>query len=378
MFPETEATSASNVGADFSVPSFNLDSSSLFGEEAPATQHTLSTKDLSVPSFKVDVGDLFGSLNDIGSSTHVAQSPFDLPPKKPSVPEVQRVAGPPIATFDPLVVPSTPVLKPPAPPRGYVAPASPESQQLKPVTLDDEDALAPYELEEAVVAPVVVPTATVRAVAPAPRQQPPAVSPLAATLQAGTASSTPNDMFKPGLPPGRAANVKVSPASPPLTFDEPAPPPKPLSSPPPGGIPVPLLLDVTPLSLGVETAGGQCESVIRRNATIPVEQTRIFATTHDEQTSVVIRISQGESRRFADNQPLGELELSNLRQAARGEVSIAVTFELGADGTLTVKAQDVETGRETATRVSLLTLPTEAAQSEMVARQQTKTAMAAT
>lgn len=134
---------------------------------------------------------------------------------------------------------------------------------------------------------------------------------------------------------------------------------------------MPLLLDVTPFSLGVETAGGACESVIRRNATIPVEQTRVFATTNDDQTSVIIRIAQGESRRFSENQILGELELSGLRPAPRGEVSIAVTFELGADGTLSVRAKDVETSREQATRVSLLTIPSESAQADMAARQRT-------
>jgi molecular chaperone DnaK len=130
----------------------------------------------------------------------------------------------------------------------------------------------------------------------------------------------------------------------------------------------PLLLDVTPFSLGVETAGGQCEPVIRRNATIPVEQTRIFATTSDGQVAVVIRISQGESRRFVDNQNLGELELSGLRAAPRGEVQVAVTFELEADGTLRVRARDNESGRETQTRVTLLTLPSESAQAEAAAR----------
>lgn len=130
----------------------------------------------------------------------------------------------------------------------------------------------------------------------------------------------------------------------------------------------PLLLDVTPFSLGVETAGGLCESVIRRNATIPVEQTRNFATTNDQQDSVIIRIAQGESRRFADNQALGELELANLRPAPRGEVVVAVTFELEADGTLRVRARDLETGYEQAVRVNLLTIPSESSQADMAAR----------
>ncbi len=130
----------------------------------------------------------------------------------------------------------------------------------------------------------------------------------------------------------------------------------------------PLLLDVTPFSLGVETAGGICEAVIRRNSTIPVEQTRNFATTHDQQDSVVIRIAQGESRKFQDNQALGELELTELRPAPRGEVVVAVTFELEADGTLRVRAKDLDNGREQVVRVNLLTIPSEHDQADMVAR----------
>ncbi|MDB4928663.1 MAG: Chaperone protein DnaK, partial [Myxococcaceae bacterium] len=130
----------------------------------------------------------------------------------------------------------------------------------------------------------------------------------------------------------------------------------------------PLLLDVTPFSLGVETAGGICESVIRRNATIPVEQTRNFATTNDQQDSVIIRIAQGESRKFLDNQALGEIELTGLRPAPRGEVVVAVTFELEADGTLRVRAKDLDNGREQAVRVNLLTMPSEGEQADMAAR----------
>ena len=111
----------------------------------------------------------------------------------------------------------------------------------------------------------------------------------------------------------------------------------------------PLLLDVTPHSLSVETVGGLCEVVIPRNATIPVEQSRQFATAYDGQDGVRIRISQGESRRFGENQPLGELELSGITRAPRGDVTIAVTFELDADGTLNVRAREVATGRQTQT-----------------------------
>jgi molecular chaperone DnaK len=126
-----------------------------------------------------------------------------------------------------------------------------------------------------------------------------------------------------------------------------APPPLPETA-------MPLLLDVTPHSLGIETVGGFCESVIKRNAAIPVEQTRIFSTAQDNQRIVRVRICQGESRRLDDNQGLGEIELAGLRAAARGKVKIGVTFEIGADGTLSVRARDLETGREQSVRIKLV------------------------
>ncbi len=117
---------------------------------------------------------------------------------------------------------------------------------------------------------------------------------------------------------------------------------------------MPLLLDVTPHSLGIETVGGFCESVIKRNAAIPVEQTRIFSTAQDNQRIVRVRIFQGESRRLDDNQGLGEIELAGLRAAPRGKVQIGVTFEISADGTLGVRAKDLETGREQSVRIKLV------------------------
>ena len=111
---------------------------------------------------------------------------------------------------------------------------------------------------------------------------------------------------------------------------------------------------MTPHSLGVETVGGYCEPVIKRNAAIPVEQTKVFSTGSDMQDAVLVRVVQGESRRLADNQPLGEIALTGLRQAARGQVKIGVTFLLDADGTLGVKARDLDTGREQSIRIQLL------------------------
>ncbi len=126
-----------------------------------------------------------------------------------------------------------------------------------------------------------------------------------------------------------------------------------LSVPAPPAAP-PLLLDVTPLSLGVETVSGYCEHIIKRNSAIPTEQTQVFSTGMDDQTEVVIRICQGESRRLEENQLLGQVVLTGLQPAARGAVPIEVTFMLDADGTLGVRAIDKNTGRQQETRVSLI------------------------
>ncbi|RLB56990.1 MAG: hypothetical protein DRJ42_01695 [Deltaproteobacteria bacterium] len=121
----------------------------------------------------------------------------------------------------------------------------------------------------------------------------------------------------------------------------------------PGSVP-PTLMDVTPFSLGIQTAGGYCEWVIRSNTPIPIEQTRMFTTARDEQETVDIAVCQGESRVFGENQNLGEVELSGLPQGARGKVSIQVTFMLDADGTLDVDATDEATGQRQKIRINLV------------------------
>lgn len=135
----------------------------------------------------------------------------------------------------------------------------------------------------------------------------------------------------------------------------------------------PILMDVTPLSLGVETVGGFCQSVIRRNVPIPCEQTRSFTTAADRQTAVTIRVCQGESRKVAENQLLGAVELTGLRSAARGDVKIAVTFEIDASGILDVKAVDETTGEAQSTRIRLLGGADEAEIESMRLRQQALT-----
>ncbi|MEM1414864.1 MAG: Hsp70 family protein [Myxococcota bacterium] len=133
---------------------------------------------------------------------------------------------------------------------------------------------------------------------------------------------------------------------------------------------MPLLMDVTPHALGIETAGGYCQHLIRRNVPVPVEQSRIFTTAADDQESVAVRICQGEGMLFDDNQPLGEIELRDLRAAVRGAVKIDVTFIMDASGTLEVKAVDVGTGRAQQIRVQLLGGADDAAIEAMRARQQ--------
>ena len=138
---------------------------------------------------------------------------------------------------------------------------------------------------------------------------------------------------------------------------------------PPPMAPPPLLLDVTPQTLGVETVGGYCEAIIKRNAAIPVEQTKIFTTAQDNQEVVRVRICQGESRRLVDNQGLGEIVLTGLRVAKRGDVQIGVTFMISADGTLGVRARDLMTGHEQTIRINLVGGTSDAEIERMRARQ---------
>lgn len=115
----------------------------------------------------------------------------------------------------------------------------------------------------------------------------------------------------------------------------------------------PILMDVTPHSLGLETAGGYCRRLILKNTPVPTEQTRTFTTARDEQSEVAVRICQGESETFADNQILGEVILNDLPPMARGELHIEVAFILDANGTLAIEAKDAQSGRTQTTRIEL-------------------------
>ncbi len=107
-----------------------------------------------------------------------------------------------------------------------------------------------------------------------------------------------------------------------------------------------LLLDVTPLSLGIETMGGVCTKLIERNTTIPVRKSQIFSTAADNQTSVEVNVLQGEREMAAANKSLGRFHLDGIAPARRGVPQIEVTFDIDANGIVNVSAKDLGTGKE--------------------------------
>ncbi len=263
--------------------------------------------------------------------THVGAAPDDevtrvgAPPATPSAPHVAPrpmialaggatmlggTPGPAQRTAQPAPVPAPPFAPPPPPP---FAPPSPAFAPAAPA-----------------FAPPPVPPAPFAPQRTLPMPQAPAA---AAASPFGTLET-------PGLP------------APPNQFAGFEPVPAPRTAPPP-----PLLIDVTPLTLAVETVNGFCDPIIERNTQVPCERTRVFVTAADGQTLVRVRIAQGESSRFGENTALGEVELSGLTPARRGEVQIAVSFSLDTNGMLNVSAQEVATGRATSAQVRLIALP---------------------
>ena len=113
-----------------------------------------------------------------------------------------------------------------------------------------------------------------------------------------------------------------------------------------------LLLDVTPLSLGVETMGGVMTKLIERNTTIPARRTETFSTAEDSQTAVDVVVLQGEREMAQDNRTLGRFRLEGIRQAPRGLPQIEVTFDIDANGILNVSAKDKDTGKEQTITIS--------------------------
>jgi molecular chaperone DnaK len=118
-----------------------------------------------------------------------------------------------------------------------------------------------------------------------------------------------------------------------------------------------LLLDVAPHALGIAVAGGYAEPIIEKNTPIPVERTRNFVTSHDDQTLVNIQVCQGESRRFTENALLGTLTLDNIPPRKRGDAEIEVTFTIDTDGILNVRARDVRTNMAQQARIQVLGAP---------------------
>jgi len=253
--------------------------------------------------------------------------------------------------------------------RPYNAPVAPSS-----TVFDDEDSLPLPELPEEEITHVTAPS------------EPQASRPASTTLGAfGTARMPAMPATPAAQPP--SAPAASAPFSPPSAAVFVAPPPvsvgatrtAPLAAAAPFGAlqapvtpsyanfeavsrapssrPPPLLIDVTPLTLAVETVDGFCDAVIERNTQVPCERTRVFVTAVDNQTVVRVRISQGESSRFGQNTLLGEVELSGLHPAPRGETQIAVSFSLDTNGMLSVSAKDVATNRATSTQVRLVALP---------------------
>jgi len=107
-----------------------------------------------------------------------------------------------------------------------------------------------------------------------------------------------------------------------------------------------VLLDVTPLSMGIETLGGVTTKIVERNTTVPVRRSEVFSTADDNQTAVDVHILQGERELSRDNRSLGHFKLEGIRPAPRGTPQVEVTFDIDANGILTVTAKDRDTGKE--------------------------------
>jgi molecular chaperone DnaK len=232
------------------------------------------------------------------------------------------------------------------------------------------------------------PPAPLTPLPPSPPSAPPSVPDPAPTLPrplkyADVVRSTnpANGAPQPGLPVGAPAptamraGIEPTPSPPPPVLGHPPPaaqapwaPPLGMPVLPPVNAPVPVLVDVTPRALVVETVGGWCDVVVQRNAKIPCDRTRAFTTSSDNQELVRVRVAQGEDPVFGKNTFLGQVELTGLRAAPRGEVVIQVRFDVDESGTLKVFATDVGTRRETHATLQLVGIGSVKSIAAMLAR----------
>jgi len=130
------------------------------------------------------------------------------------------------------------------------------------------------------------------------------------------------------------------------------------AAPPKGPLARPVLLDVNPSTLSIQTAGGFSERILDKNSPIPIERTRVFTTARDNQTRVEIACCRGESRRYVENEPLGALLLDGLPPKSRGDLKVEVCFRVDADGILHVRAADVDSGAQQEARMQVFGAPT--------------------
>jgi molecular chaperone DnaK len=332
----------------------------------------------------------------------------------PNTTPMQTLSGQPLATTSPFGTGSGAEAKPPPPAAGspvlatemFGSPAAPEPAAITPPIPPPAPPLqvAPQQEQPAYPrAPSAFPAPpSAYASAPPPLQshfgsQPPQAfafgsapppgpdayeaAPYApyAAAPSGPYAAAPSGAYGSAPPPGTGSSGQspIVGRSPPSVessgnghasgaYDLHSPP----APPPAAGIhyQAPVLVDVTPRGLVVETAGGYTDTIIPRNSKIPCERTRRFATGRDMQTSVRVRVAQGENPAFPQNTYLGEVELSGLRPAARGAVTVAVTFEVDADGTLRVRARDVQTGQEARATLQLVGVADESSVMMMINR----------
>jgi molecular chaperone DnaK len=126
-----------------------------------------------------------------------------------------------------------------------------------------------------------------------------------------------------------------------------------------GAVKRPILMDVNPATLAIQTVGGYTERLLDKNAPIPIEKTRVFTTARDNQTRVEIDCCRGENRRYSENEPLGTLVLDGLQAKPRGDLKVEVSFRVDADGILHVKAADQQSGVEQEAHLQVLGAPTQ-------------------